>query len=261
MKTNFKKIIFFTPLILVLLFFSCDFSNESVGVDQDFNKSLAKEGVSIGEQHNIMLAKLYNHLDSIQTIDSLNIDGHVLDFFNSNFTTDESNIAREYYFYYRNPNNDIFRDFTPNLKTEKDNLIQILDNAEFSNISEFRLALDNYSFLTTLNSDERLAWAVFTDVLYHSFDYWSQNLSNWEQLLNTQNVSLGDPVPCSERGSWFSRNWCRAKDYVIADASGSAGTIIFTLAFSNPVVFGGVVSAGLASSASKAIYNIVIDWF
>ena len=258
MKTNFKSAFVLMPIALILFFFSCDLTDDGNNPKQEFNASSMKQGVSIGEQHNIMLSKLYSHLDSIQNLDSLNIDSQVFQFFESSFSLEESSIARDYYLKFQDKNYDIYQDFTPNLKTEKDNLIQILDNAEFSNISELRLALDNYSFLTTLNSNERYAWNVFTDVLYHSFDYWSVNLSNWEQLLNNQNVTLGEPeVPCSERGSWFSRNWCRAKGYVLSDAAGAAGHSLIALAFSNPVVFGGVVAAGLASSTSTAILNLV----
>uniref|UniRef100_UPI00404964C1 hypothetical protein n=2 Tax=Flavobacterium sp. TaxID=239 RepID=UPI00404964C1 len=262
MKTNFKSPFVLMPIALILFFFSCNLTDESNNSKQELNTSSMKQGISIGEQHNIMLSQLYNHLDSIQNLDSLNLNSHVFQFFDTSFSIEESNIARDYYIKFQDKNYDIYKDFTPNLKTEKDHLMQILDNAEFANISELRIAIDNYTFLTTLSNDERYAWNVFTDVLYHSFDYWSINLSYWEQLLDNQNVSLGDSeVPCSERDSWFSRNWCKVKGYVVADASGAAAHVLISLAFSNPIIFGGVVAAGLASSTSRAIYNLVIGWF
>jgi len=149
----------------------------------------------------------------------------------------------------------LYIDFTSNLKIETENLLSIIDSSDFSNLENFKVAVRDYELVTELSEAELYAWEVYTDVFIHSFEYWDNNLDSWAQLIGgSETTTLGSD--CTE-GGWFRRTWCKIKNFVLSDASGAAGEVLVAFAFNNPIVFGGVVVAGLSSSAGAAIWNIV----
>lgn len=245
-----RKIIFFIAFTGLWSCNSDEQSSDSISSEIPYQ---SRQAVSIGEEHNLMLSEMFDYLEEINNLDESNVGFNVNEFFETNLNEEESATAMQYYNYHQQTNYDIYEDFTPQLKIEVENLNGIIDNADFSNMEEFKTAVRQYRLTTTLSQQEQQVWDAYTDVFVHSFEYWEENLDSWEILIKG---NASDPIV--KNNGWIKRLWNKIKTYVAADAAGAGSAASTGIIVTGTVGIGAVVGAGVGASVGVAIKNLFL---
>jgi len=227
LSTKFFRSIFVLTMIgLIGLFFvECSDQNADETQKQEFvSTDLGETGArtsSVGKEHNRILDEIFNHLNQVKGLNRENAREHVYDFFDTRFDQDLASVAKEYYEKYSDPNYNIYEGVSPNFMINIQNLENMLDSSDFTGMQEFKNAVLGHTPTTLLSVQEQMMWNNYTDILVHSFEYWEENLDQWNNLLGP---NPGNVVHCS--GGWFKRFWCNAKKFAKADASAALGAAL-----------------------------------
>lgn len=251
-----------TFLVFVMSLFvinSCGNRNGSIS-DDDFISNLSQNSVSsnkgtsesVGEIHNQYLEETFLYLFAQGTVNPSNIGNHCINYFG---TIEDGDIASDYFNYVgTNGNFDVY--FSTEFKSEIQNLNNALEAEDFTNITEFKDFISEYSLIFIKDSNEIIAWENYKDVFIHSFEYWEDNIDDWKSLGSNASGKGGSYSICEIYTSWWKRAWCNVKSFVGMDAAGAAGYTIGALISGNPVVIGAVGIAAAGASVRSLVQNI-----
>lgn len=202
----------------------------------------------MGELHNEGLHDLYNYFIKANISSEEEINTHAISFLKNKYGEE----AADYYTKTKNSYNFI-NDLPLEIQKEIDLLYQNLDNKNFNNIVEFKLYMTNYetTFITT--EDNLKAWEVYNNVFTSSFEYWSEEYPNWENL--NSNINSSFFITNSSNG-WWGRTWNKIKKHVGVDAGAATSYVVVGLITSGPIGIAAGAGASLGASAASVIKDL-----
>ncbi|MBP0613921.1 hypothetical protein J8J42_12820 [Chryseobacterium sp. cx-311] len=253
-------------LACLVMIFSCndeDFNQiptvESSGIAIPTIYSKTHISTSVGESHNLHLGDMYEYLSTQNNLDSSNIHQYAHTFFGS---MDNGELASEDYDFVKN-NGSYSSLLSSDFNAEISRLNQMLEASDFSDINEFKNYMYNYTPIHITDKNELIAWEYYADTFFHSFEYWSNNIDNWNTLIVSNN-SAGNPVAasnsypiCGVYSSWWKRTWCNVGVFAGVDAASAGVKALVALISGSPIVFGTIVASAVGASASSVIASIV----
>jgi len=216
-------------------------------ITQNPSETIERAG-SIGQQHNQILEEAFNYLQQIEGVNRANVHQHIYDFFDARFDQDLASIAKNYYDECRSPNYSIRDNIHTIFLTEIQNLENMLDNSDFVTMQEFKNAVWGYVPTSTFTPEQQVIWSHYTDVLINSFEYWFENIGQWNSLLDQGGGTIFVPFDCE--GSWISRAWCNIKKFVKADAESVTITEVVAISSGNGIVTVVVVIRTVSASVA-----------
>ncbi|MBV1923961.1 MAG: hypothetical protein KUG68_08045 [Flavobacteriaceae bacterium] len=256
-----------STILSVLVLFSCskDTVNETENQGADFTKGkgeiTANDLQFVGVEHNQMLAETYNYIESVgQDVTLERIQNNLVDNIKDNDQyNDESNaIGIDF-------TNDLLKTPTESISltgfgtSERENvylneLQEILNDAEFGNqeFIEKVMQLENAIANDGSFSDEQLITLYSaTQVAQYSFNYWSHNLENWENLARRHG---GTPTR-SHGGDIVGGD-------VAGAVAGAAGAwAVNVVPGAGQVAYGGAILGGAVAGSVGVAVTKIWDWF
>src|SRR5690554_4110646 len=164
-----KNLLLFLSMCFITLF-SCE--NENLGSLPLENETLSSpkssiettmSSMSVGELHNIYLDQMYDYLRQQVDLGPSTINEYSRNFF---LTLEYSDLIYENYLYA--VNNEVVEYYFPTkFNLEIENLHNLLEASDFTNINEFQVFVLAYVPQHITDQNERIAWGFYTDIFLH----------------------------------------------------------------------------------------------